>query len=381
MSPNGRRDSWNEKPPRSKKWKWVIIVLGFVIVVGAIVGGVVGSVVGRKNAGTDAGFNDDSKGDLNANSAEIKQLLATKGLHRVFPGVDYTPMNTQYPDCTKAAPSQNNVTRDVAILSRLTNTIRLYGTDCNQTEMVLHSIKQLGLENDMKVWMGVWQDNDDKTNKRQLAQMWDILDKYGADPFKGIIVANEILYRKQMTITQLSTLMTSVRTNLTAKGMSLPVATSDLGNDWTAELAASSDYVMANVHPFFSGTEASKSAAWTVDFWDKYNAVLLKDKSKGIIAETGWPTKGGKNCGDATTTTCEPGAVAGIDELNQFMADWVCQALESNLNYFWFTAFDEPWKVRFNEPGKEWEDQWGILDVNRNLKKGVKIPDCGGKSV
>ena len=36
---------------------------------------------------------------------------------------------------------------------------------------------------------------------------------------------------------------------------------------------------------------------------------------------------------------------------------------------------------RFNEPGKEWEDKWGLLDINRNLKTGITIPDCGGQTV
>lgn len=46
-----------------------------------------------------------------------------------------------------------------------------------------------------------------------------------------------------------------------------------------------------------------------------------------------------------------------------------------------FEAFDEPWKKQLNEPGKEWEDQWGLMDLARTLKPGVKIPDCGGKTI
>ena len=46
-----------------------------------------------------------------------------------------------------------------------------------------------------------------------------------------------------------------------------------------------------------------------------------------------------------------------------------------------FSAFDEPWKVQFNTPGKEWEDKWGLMDVNRNLKSGVKIPSCSGSTL
>jgi exo-beta-1,3-glucanase (GH17 family) len=103
------------------------------------------------------------------------------------------------------------------------------------------------------------------------------------------------------------------------------------------------------------------------------------DKQKNIISETGWPTGGGTNCGSATS--CTKGSVGGIDELNTFMEDWVCQALKNGTNYFWFEAFDEPWKSRYNTKGKNWEDKWGLLTSSRDLKKGVKIPDCDGKTL
>lgn len=45
-----------------------------------------------------------------------------------------------------------------------------------------------------------------------------------------------------------------------------------------------------------------------------------------------------------------------------------------------FEAFDEPWKVEFNKPGRAWEDKWGLMDPARKLKKGLKIPDCDGKT-
>ena len=46
-----------------------------------------------------------------------------------------------------------------------------------------------------------------------------------------------------------------------------------------------------------------------------------------------------------------------------------------------FEAFDEPWKVAKNEPGKEWEDKWGLMDIDRKLKPGLIIPDCEGHTV
>ncbi|PFH62867.1 hypothetical protein XA68_11423 [Ophiocordyceps unilateralis] len=378
--------AWQSKPNGgSKKCKWVTIIIVFLVIVGAIVGGVVGSLVsGNRKQEKSKSAADDTKanGDLGINSGEIKALLNNPNLKRVFPGMDYTPLNTQYPDCVDNPPSQNNITRDVAVLGQLTNKIRLYGTDCNQTEMVIHAIRQLKMEKDIKLWLGVWQDKNETTNSRQLDQMWSILDQYGADPFEGIIVANEILFRQEMTINTLATVLSDTRKKLASKNINLPVATSDLGDDWTAELAQDSDYVMANIHPFFAGVSADVAASWTWSFWESKDGPFWKsDKNKNIIAETGWPSAGGKHCGQAQTTTCEPGSVAGIPEMNRFMQDWVCDALKNGTQYFWFEAFDEPWKIRFNEKGKEWEDKWGLLDINRQLKDGIKIPDCGGQRV
>lgn len=374
---------------KSKKWKWVVIILVFLVIIGAIAGGVVGGMLNNRRGGGGGGSSssagdsadeDDAKnGELNKNSDEIKKLLGNKNLHRVFPGMDYTPINTQYPYCVHDPPSQNNVTRDIAVLSQLTNKIRLYGTDCNQTQMVIEAIKRLGLD-DIKIWMGVWLDDNSTTNNRQLEQMWTILDDYGEDPFEGVIVANEILFRKEMTITTLASTLDEVRRNISDRDMKLSVATSDLGDDWDSELASDSDYIMANIHPFFAGVEADKAAEWTYHFWETQNKPFWKsDNKKNIISETGWPSGGGTHCGSATT--CTTGAEAGIDGLNTFMEDWVCQALSNGTNYFWFSAFDEPWKERYNEKGKEWEDKWGLMTVDRDLKTGVKIPDCNGKTI
>ena len=374
----------------SKKMKILIMVGIVLVIIGIVVGGVVGAMLsGRRDGGGGGGDKDggqsaeddqNKNGDLDVNSDEIKELLNNPDLHRVFPGMDYTPIHAQYPDCIHNPPSQNNITRDLAVLSQLTNRVRLYGTDCNQTQMLIHAIDRLDLKGDVKIWLGVWQDDNSTTNARQLEQMWDVLEEYGDEPFEGLIVANEILFREEMTITELSDLLDGVRSNLTDLNLNLPVATSDLGDDWTSALAKASDYIMSNIHPFFAGITADKAAEWTMNFWENNNGGFFKsDDQKNIISETGWPTGGGKNCGGSST--CAEGSVAGIDELNTFMEDWVCQALKNGTNYFWFSAFDEPWKIAYNEKGKEWEDKWGLMDVNRNLKDGVKIPDCGGDTV
>ena len=53
----------------------------------------------------------------------------------------------------------------------------------------------------------------------------------------------------------------------------------------------------------------------------------------------------------------------------------------ANASTFRFEAFDEPWKQQFNKGSQNWEDKWGLMTIDRKLKPGVKIPDCGGKGI
>jgi exo-beta-1,3-glucanase (GH17 family) len=230
--------------------------------------------------------------------------------------------------------------------------------------------------------MGVWIDKNETTNARQLQQMYDIFDKYKADPFLGVIIGNEVLFRKDKTEVEMAKIIRDARANLDKKNIKgLKIASSDLGDNWrvSPEFADEVDIVMANIHPFFAGVTAANATAWTYDFWVTNDRPLKAGLENHVISEVGWPSKGGKSCGEAKT--CDVGSVASVSEMNTFMEGWICSSLANNTNYFWFEAFDEPWKWTFNEPGKEWEDQWGIMDVDRNLKPGITIPDCGGKTV
>ncbi|OQE15673.1 hypothetical protein PENSTE_c027G04040 [Penicillium steckii] len=376
---------------RKKRGLIAGLVLGF-IVVAAIVGGAVGGTLGHKHSGDSSNSNTESaesdtssNGDLNKDSSEIKALMDNENLHKVFPGMDYTPWGVQYPLCLKYPPSQNNVTRDMAVLSQLTNNVRLYGTDCNQTEMVLHAIDRLELT-DMKVWLGVWIDTNDTTTDRQLKHLYKVLDDTkDTSIFNGVIVGNEALFRagdsKQSAQKNLISYIKDVRSELKKRDIDFEVATSDLGDNWNAGLVEAVDVVMSNVHPFFAGVNVDNAASWTWDFWQNHDVSLTKNsKKKQVISEVGWPSGGGKDCGDSPTCDKDtPGSVASIDNLNKFMSDWICQALDNGTDYFWFEAFDEPWKVQFNTKDENWEDKWGLMDSARKIKKGLKIPDCGGK--
>ncbi|KKY19197.1 putative glucan endo-beta-glucosidase btgc [Phaeomoniella chlamydospora] len=351
----GEKSDWLSRQTRgNNKMKWTLfLVIGGIVLI-AIIGGIIGGVAASKShkssaSPNDASHSNSSDTDFGKDSAQVKTLMNNSDLHKVFPAIDYTPW---------------------AVLSQLTNTVRLYGTDCNQTQMVLHAIDKLEL------------------TEMRISEMYRILDNAeDLSVFKGVIVGNEVLYRagtsKTGGETSLIKTIKEIRTNFTSKGYNLTVTTSDLGDNWNAEIVNVVDVVMSNIHPFFAGVTASAAAGWTWSFWQNNDVVLTEGTSKKqIISETGWPSGGGNDCGTTTDcTTKTSGSVAGVTEMNTFMEDWVCQALKNGTEYFWFEAFDEPWKVIYNTKGKEWEDKWGLMDPARKIKDGLKIPDCDGQTV
>ena len=334
-----------EEARQRKKKRVCLIILGIIAVIAVFAGAITGGILGTRKSSSDSSdgsglsaSDDDGAGDLNKGSSEIKKLMNNKDLHRVFPGMDYTPYNAQYPACLSNPTSQNNITRDMAVLSQLTNVIRLYGTDCNQTDMVLHSMKQLGLD-DMKVWMAVWLEKNATTNARGMRAMYDIIDRNGPDKFAGVIIGNEVLYREDMTPTELANVVAGVKSNFTEKNIKLPIGVADLGDNWRKDgqdFIKSVDVVMSNIHPFFAGVTAEEGAGWTYQFWTDNDISLTAGTSKkNIISEVGWPSEGGNDCGEGTCKSKTDGSVAGIDEMNTFMEDFVCQSLKNGTDYFW----------------------------------------------
>jgi exo-beta-1,3-glucanase (GH17 family) len=341
---SSEKSEWlRSKEKSSKKLRWIIAVFAILFILG-IAGGIAAAIILTKNqhsgssqdsaaggGGGNLSEQDDLRinGQLDKDSPEIKKIMANPDLHKVFPGIDYTPLNGVYPECLTWPPTQNNITRDLAVMSRLTDKIRLYSNDCNQTELVINAIDLLQI--DMKVWMGVWLDGNSTTNTRQFSQMYTLLDdKNHVDKYAGIAVGNEVLFAESLTEQQLMTFIDDVRTNLTKLGYKIPIGTSDLGSKWTASMAAKVDVLMANVHPFFGGVTADKAANWTWNFFQTNDVVLtdgLTPKPKAMISEVGWPTGGGTNMG----------SVAGIDELNKFMSDFICTENARGTEYFWLS--------------------------------------------
>jgi exo-beta-1,3-glucanase (GH17 family) len=264
----GPESGWLRDEDKSRRRrKWIIIGIIAFLLLGAVTGVIV-YLVKFRNTGSSVPTN-----GRNGSGATAKDLKSDSKLKRIFDGMDYTPLNAQYPAC---GVIQENVTADVAILSQLTNKVRLYGTDCAQATMVLDAIQDLQV--DLTVFIGVWVDRNDTTLERQLGDMYSILRKYPTSMIDGVAVGNEVLFRQDRSEAELISLIQTVRTNITAMNLkkTIPICTryypsswsdnSDLGSRWTPTLSAAVDCIMANIHPFFAGVNVTDAADWTIEF-------------------------------------------------------------------------------------------------------------------
>ncbi|CAK5262780.1 unnamed protein product, partial [Mycena citricolor] len=321
-------------------------------------------------------------------------------LHQSFYGFAYTPYGSQLPSCGN---SLDQVIADIQILSQLTKRIRLYGSDCNQTALVLEAIKQTKV--DMKVFLGNYPSLSDGgvAYARQRDTMQSALQTYGSTNVAGITVGNEVILNyltdnggsqqdpNGLVGNQAATLLlvniTDTKAMVQSLGLTIPVGNSDAGSYSNNLILAQVDYFMANVHPWFANTAIADAASWTADFFTSTDVAAVNgvsNKPTAYIAETGWPT----NSSSAAAKT-NGAADASVANLQIFLDTFVCASNTNGTGYFFFEYFDEGWKDAQFGGVEGW---WGVFHakfviphratyfshsrLSSRTMKDVTIPTC-----
>jgi len=356
---------YGQKVPWYKK-KAVLWTAASILVIAAIAGGVAGYFLSR-----------DSSSGKTSSGRTITSVSKDSNLHLSFPGMCYSPpYSSFYPNC---GDTIEGVQQDVELMAQLTTTLRLYGADCNTSALVLDAINRSGVN--MTVFLGIYMDSDSTVFDRQVTAVTDAIQQFGTDNIQGIISGNEYVLnqftangtRGQAAAQDLViSNMAVVRTKLQALDLkkTIPVGFADAGSMITTALAQGSDFVMANVHPFFSGVGINLAAGWTYEYLETdtpASAKLATNKPPIYEAEVGWP--GGAFANGSLTLN---GSDASLANMQSFLDSYVCQANTNSTPYFWFEAFDEEWKA--SQYGGA-ESFWGLFNSDRTLKD-ITIPNC-----
>ncbi|KAF9100144.1 hypothetical protein BGX29_006765 [Mortierella sp. GBA35] len=302
-------------------------------------------------------------------------IIPDPNLRKVFYGLDHTPRGSQEPDCRV---NLGSVIEDIKILSQLTSRIRLYGMACRQTEDVMKALyNKASWEEQSRMFWNLIDNNlvmdaststgDIALHEQAVRSADTITISKVASRIIGISVGNEVLFRKEdptkkkehVPLETLDGYIQEIRRGLRDRAM----AAAQLPSPIYSALGQQLDQIpaLSNIHPFFTYTSASEAADWAfANFKDE--TVKAARGKPAMISEVGWPR-------GPSSAALGP-AVPSMENLQTFVDTWVCEANRRNVPYYYFEAFDEPWKNSINPR----ESQWGLMTVDRKLK--VAIPNC-----
>ncbi|KAG8908360.1 hypothetical protein FRB99_007287 [Tulasnella sp. 403] len=388
---------WSEKPNSGSgsKRKWFIIggvVLVIIIAVAVGVGVAVSHKSSKPSSSTSSAANGTSPANtkdwvmsvnnvVKYNPKDLSQFQKDPRLSMSLYGMAYTPDGAILPNC---GATFDKVLEDVYLMSQLTTRVRLYGTDCNVTDLVLDAIQQT--KTNLSVYIGIYIDNDDTVYARQRDATKRILQTYDTKHVLGITVGNEFILNNLTAANSqdptsptgvaaaefLIAKIQDVRSMLASLSLpkTIPVGNGDAGSYTNIQLLSAVDYFMSNIHPWFGNLAVDQAAGWTWQFFQDNN-VALANKTPNhpelIIAEIGWPSQSS----DAAHATDGP-SKADIPTLQTFMDNWICTANNNGTKYFWFENMDQPWKDQLYGGVEGW---WGLFDSKSQLKN-VTIPNC-----
>jgi len=276
----------------------------------------------------------------NKTTEELKEMcrqVLEDGLH----GICFSP----YEEGQKPGDpiSEEQIRRRMEILQPHTGWIRSFScTEGNE------AIPRIAKEYGIRTMVGAWLGDDPEINTQEVANLIELAQSGYVDI---AAVGNEVMLRGDLTEEELLGFIAQVKNAVP----DLPVAYVDAYYEFEERpgISEACDLILANLYPFWEGCDLNYSLLYIKDM---YRRALNAGKGKKvIIAETGWPSQG----------SAVQGAVPSYENYLKYFLNIQKWALEEDLEVFYFSSFDEAWKV-----GAEGDvgAYWGLWDAQEELK-------------
>lgn len=238
---------------------------------------------------------------------------------------------------------ESEIKQRMEIVSPHTRWIRTFS--CTQGhQKILSAAKEKGL----KTLAGAWLSGDKERNDKEINALIQLAKKGLVDM---AAVGNEVLLRNELNVREIVDYIERVKQQVKPVPVGYVDAYFHIVEN--PELIQQSDIIMINCYPFWEGSAMEKA----LDDLRRMYTVAQKESlnKKVIITETGWPSMGDK------VNKAEP-SVANARKYFLQAQDW---AQKENVDLFYFSSFDETWKVK--EEGTVGA-RWGIWDKDEQLK-------------
>ncbi len=289
------------------------------------------------------------------------------GRNPVEPPMDSTPTPSYllsglaFSPYLDGPPGERSVT-EAEVRERLqrvapyTERILVYGTSFG-LDLVPPIAKELGLE----VYGSAWINANHADNEREIARLVELVRQGHVDV---AVVGLEVLLRGDVTEAQLLQYISDVRGQVPG---AVPIAYEDVYNVLSEHPAVINavDQVLANIYPFHEGASIDRAMRGVHCAFD-----FVKRRAVGkpvLVGETGWPSGG----------NTKRSAVPDLVNAARYFQEFVSWARSESVEYFYFAAFDEEWKVT---AGTGYNAHWGIWDKNLSLKAGMEPVFAGSIS-
>jgi glucan 1,3-beta-glucosidase len=239
--------------------------------------------------------------------------------------------------------TEEQIRRRMAVIAPYTHWVRSFSC-IEGNELIPVVAREFGL----KTLVGAWLGEDQALNEEEISG----LIKLAKEGYVDIAsVGNEVMYRKDLTEEELLQYIARVKEALP----DIPVGYVDAYYEFSArpKITDACDVILANCYPYWEGSHIDYALVHVKQMY--YQALHAGNGKKVIISETGWPSQG---------TGLDDAQPSRSNALRYFlnMQKW---SAEENIDLFYFTSFDESWKV-----GDEGDvgAYWGLWDMHENLK-------------
>jgi exo-beta-1,3-glucanase (GH17 family) len=240
--------------------------------------------------------------------------------------------------------SEEQVRRRMKIIAPYIKWIRSFS--CTEgNEFIPRIAKEFGIQTLVGAWLG----NDDEVNQKEIAGLIELAKQGFVDI---AAVGNEVMYRNDLSEDELLDFIAKVKQEIPSN---IPVGYVDAYYEFTIKprITAACDVILTNCYPYWEGSDIDYSLAHMKSMF--YQALEAGQGKKVIITETGWPSQG----------ESFKGSYPSRENAIKYFINSQIWSKESNVEMFYFSSFDESWKVG---PEGEVGAHWGIWDKNEKLK-------------
>ncbi len=280
--------------------------------------------------------------NIAAMSIDDLRALVRKILDGKIHGVCFSPYIEGQGPGTQISAEQ--IRERLAFIQPYVHWIRTFA--CSEGNELIPAIaKEAGL----KTMVGVWLDDNKEQNEIEIANAIEIAKAGHADVLG---VGNEVLLRGDLTEGELIDYINRVKA---AVDDSIDVGYVDAYFEFEVHpaVADACDVILTNCYPFWEGCPAEYAILYMKEMYRRAQAAGRGKRV--IVSETGWPNIG----------TPTDGAVPSYENAIKYFVDTFQWAEQDNIEMFYFSSFDETWKV---DAEGDVGAYWGIWDKDGNLK-------------